>query len=93
MHDGVWVAADDRELAVLSAAFSGSDNINPSPVRVVSYSDEALSQRERGRGGRENVTIQIIRSDTGILEAEYEINRATARDAIVRIPVGFGLAA
>ena len=74
---------------ILGAAFSGSDDIDPAPVRIVSYSPEALDQR-RGRGGPENVTIQIIRSDTGILEAEYELNRATARDAIVRIPVGNG---
>jgi hypothetical protein len=73
---------------VISAALSGSDAIDPSPVRVMSYSDEALSQRERGRGGPETVTIQIIRSDTGLLEAEYELNRATSRDAFVRIPVG-----
>ena len=53
----------------------------------MSFSPEALDQ-QRGSGGPENITIQIIRSDTGVLEAEYELNRATSRDAIVRIPVG-----
>lgn len=73
------------------AGIVGALASRPTPVRVDSYSDQALNQRQERRGEPDDVVFQIVLNGQVIAEAitpdiMYASRRRTALDAEPRLP-------